>query len=54
MKITFDPVKNARNVLERRLSFDEVKYFDFQTAKFGHDTRHSYPELRLVALGYVA
>jgi len=54
MEITFDPIKNTRNVLERGLSFDEVKHFDFQTAKFWHDTRHSYPELRIVALGYVA
>ncbi len=53
MEITFDPAKNARNVAERRLSFDMVKQFDFQTAKFWQDTRHAYPEARFVALGYL-
>jgi len=54
MKITFDPVKNKRNVLERSLSFDKVENFDFQNAKYWQDTRHSYPEPRFVALGYLA
>jgi uncharacterized protein len=53
MEITFDPAKNARNVTERGLSFDEVKKFDFQTAKFWQDTRHTYPEPRFVAPGYL-
>jgi uncharacterized protein len=53
MKITFDPAKNARNVAERGLGFDEVKKFNFQTAKFWQDTRHTYPEPRFVALGYL-
>lgn len=32
MKIDFDPVKNARNIRERGLSFDRVAEFDFETA----------------------
>jgi len=53
MKITFDPAKNARNIAERGLDFQQVEHFDFQTAKFWQDTRQAYPEPRFVALGYL-
>jgi len=53
MLITYDPVKNQRNIAERGLSFDEVANLDFATAKIWQDTRKSYIELRLVALAYL-
>jgi uncharacterized DUF497 family protein len=32
MKITFDPAKNARNILERGLPFDLVADLEWDTA----------------------
>jgi len=53
MKIGFDPVKNARNIAERGLSFERAEEFDFSGAKIWQDTRMPYPEIRLLALGYL-
>lgn len=54
MEITYDPAKNARNIAERGLSFDQAGAFDFETALFWIDTRKVYPEVRISALGRVA
>jgi uncharacterized protein len=54
VKITFDPVKNERNVIERRLSFERAKEFDFDTAFILIDERQDYGEVRYVAVGYLA
>ncbi len=51
MEITFDPAKNARNIVERGLSFDLVAEFDFQTAVFWVDDRKDYGETRYSGLG---
>ena len=51
MKIEFDPAKDARNVLERGLSFECVAEFDFETALFLVDDRRDYGETRWQALG---
>jgi hypothetical protein len=32
MRITYDPDKNARNIAERGLSFDDVERLDWNTA----------------------
>ena len=53
MDITFDPVKNARNIEERDLSFERVAEFDFESAVFVEDTRRDYGERRWRALGRV-
>ena len=53
MEISYDPVKNARNIAERGLSFDRVADFDFETAKIREDIRKSYPERRFVAVGWL-
>jgi uncharacterized DUF497 family protein len=53
VKITYDAVKNGRNIAERGLSFERVESFDFVTAKLWQDTRRSYSETRWVALGYL-
>lgn len=42
MEITYDPVKNARNIAERGLSFDRVVDFDFETAKIREESRKTY------------
>jgi uncharacterized DUF497 family protein len=53
LEITFDPAKNERNIRERRLSFERVKDFDFNTAFLRIDARHDYGETRQIALGYL-
>ncbi|MCA0304859.1 MAG: BrnT family toxin [Proteobacteria bacterium] len=52
-RITYDPAKNARNIIERGLPFDRVEAFDFSTAFVFQDTRRDYGEARFVATGYL-
>jgi len=47
MRITFDPVKNARNIAERSLPFDRVADLDWETAVAVEDDRRDYGERRL-------
>lgn len=51
VEITFDPAKNARNIRDRGLSFEDVADFDFETAVFDIDERRDYGEQRYRALG---
>lgn len=51
MGITFDPVKNERNIRERGLSFDRAADFDFATAVFNTQLRKG--EIRRIAVGYL-
>ncbi|WP_082879729.1 BrnT family toxin [Methylomonas methanica] len=53
MIIEFDPAKNARNILERGLSFERVADFDWSSAIATEDVRKEYPERRFVAAGYL-
>ena len=53
MEITFDPVKNTRNIELRSLSFEEVVNFEFETALFFPDQRQDYGEVRIRALGWL-
>lgn len=53
MKIEFDPEKNNKNIVERDLSFERAKDFNFNTALFEIDNRHDYGETRIIALGYL-
>ena len=53
MDISFDPAKNARNILKRGLSFERVADFDFDGAVFATDTRREYDEERIVTVGYL-
>lgn len=53
MEIDFDPNKNARNIAERGLSFEQVVEFEFVSAKIWQDSRKPYPEMRFLALGYL-
>lgn len=54
MEITFDKVKDKENIKNRNFSFTEAIHFDFETALIWHDTRMQYPELRMVAIGWIA
>ena len=53
MKIEYDPDKNAENIADRNLSFDEVVGFEFETALRWEDTRKNYGETRYCALGKI-
>ena len=53
MKVDFDPIKNERNIKERRLSFERAAEVDFDTALVLPDTRKAYGETRYIALCYL-
>lgn len=54
MKISYDPVKNAKNISERGISFDDVYDFEWQTARIVPDLRKDYGENRYIAAGFLA
>ena len=47
MQVTFDPAKNARNIVERGLPFERVAEIDWETALSQEDTRRDYGERRV-------
>jgi uncharacterized DUF497 family protein len=51
VEITYDPVKNARNVAERGISFDRAADFDFDSAVFLIDHRRDRDEVRYRGFG---
>jgi len=53
MKITFDPKKNADNIRERQLSFDEVSRLEWSSAVILEDVRKDYSERRFRVFGYI-
>lgn len=53
MKITYDPIKNNKNIIERGISFNNVSLFDFNTALICIDNRKEYGETRYIALGHI-
>ena len=53
MRLTYDRVKNERNIAERGLSFDLAAEFDWSSALITEDTRQPYPEHRYQALGWI-
>lgn len=53
MKITYDPTKNNKNIIERGISFNKVSLFDFNTALICIDNRKEYGETRYIALGHI-
>jgi uncharacterized DUF497 family protein len=54
MRIEFDPPKNKTNIRERGLDFELAADFDFDSAVIQLDSRKAYPQLRYVAVGYLA
>ncbi len=49
MEIDYDPQKNARNIRERGLSFEDVALLNWDTATERQDTRKDYGEVRFQA-----
>jgi len=53
MRITCDPVKNAKNIAERGLSFELVAELEWDTAVAMEDTRRDYGERRMRVLAFL-
>ncbi len=50
MRLGYDPQKNARNIRERGLPFDDVALLDWNSAAIRQDRRKDYGEDRFQAL----
>jgi uncharacterized DUF497 family protein len=53
MRITFDPKKNADNIRDRQLPFDQVEKMEWSTALIVEDVRKDYGERRFRVFGYI-
>ena len=53
MFITYDPLKNARNIRERGLSFEDVVDLNWESAFVFEDRRFDYGESRMVAIAFL-
>ncbi len=53
MKITYDQIKNAKNIEERGLSFERATEIDWQNAVIIEDTRKDYGERRFRVFGFI-
>ncbi|MEM6848996.1 MAG: BrnT family toxin [Pseudomonadota bacterium] len=53
MRLGWDPAKSARNIQERKLPFDLVADFGWDTALVVEDTRYDYGEERMRAIGLI-
>lgn len=52
--ISFDPVKNERNIASRGISFEVAEQFEWDSAMIAEDHRKAYGERRCQALGFIA
>ncbi|MDD5284482.1 MAG: BrnT family toxin [Desulfuromonadaceae bacterium] len=53
MKITYNEVKNSRNIEERGLSFELFASIDWDNSVVREDTRKDYGERRFRVFGYI-
>jgi uncharacterized protein len=53
MRLTYDPIKNARNIAERGLPFDLVAEIEWETAMIVDETRWNYGERRRQVYGLI-
>ncbi len=53
MKITFDPKKNADNIRDRQLPFDDVANLEWPSAVIIEDMRKDYGERRFRVFGHI-
>ena len=51
MEITFDPAKDASNIIKHGVSLALASRLDWDSAMIWPDTRHAYGEVRYSALG---
>jgi uncharacterized DUF497 family protein len=53
MRFSFDPAKQAANAAKHGLMFSVVEGFEWETAVIEVDSRRTYGEPRLVAVGLI-
>ncbi len=53
MDITFDPTKNDANIAKHGVSLADSDGFEWGAAVVRIDTRHTYGENRMTAIGYI-
>jgi len=53
INLSFDSLKNERNILIRGLDFNLVGDFDWSTALINEDVRKDYGENRYVAIAFI-
>ena len=53
MRVSYDPVKNARNIALRGLTFERAAEFGFDAAFTWKDERQDYREDRWVSIGFL-
>ncbi len=53
MEIEHDPLKNLANIRERKISFNIMADFEWDSAITWEDRRKNYGELRFCALGLI-
>jgi uncharacterized DUF497 family protein len=54
LTIEFDRDKNIANLAKHGVNMAAAAEFDFETAETWTDTRHSYGEMRTIAVGFIA
>lgn len=53
MQVTFDSDKDAANLAKHGMPLSDALHFEWGTALVWPDTRHTYGEERMAALGYI-
>ncbi|MGA0533558.1 BrnT family toxin [Hansschlegelia sp. KR7-227] len=48
-----NPTKSIANLASHGVSFESAERFEWDTALEAPDTRHPYPEVRTIAIGYL-
>jgi len=53
MKIVYDSIKDAVNIVKHDISLAQAEHFNWKTAEFAIDSRKDYGETRVIAVGYI-
>ena len=54
MKITFDPTKNAANLVKHGMELADAIHIDWETLLAIPDTRQDYGEVRMIGYAFIA
>jgi len=50
MQITYDPIKNAKNIVKHGISMAEAEKLEWDSALTWQDLRYHYDEIRMIGL----
>lgn len=53
MKITFDPAKDATNLVKHGISLADAAYIDWESLWATTDTRQDYGEVRMIGFAFI-